>query len=111
MGAAIDSDKVESGWAIFPKTGQGHYAVFDFKEPVVIAPPVALVVKLAFKSKSASHQLGRFRLSVTDAKLPHGTGTPANIVAVLNTPVEERDAKQKKELAAFRRQWRSTASG
>jgi hypothetical protein len=74
------------------------------KEPVVVAPPAALVVKLAFKSKSASHQLGRFRLSVTDAKLPHETGTPTNIVAVLNTAVAERDETQRKELAAYFRE-------
>jgi mono/diheme cytochrome c family protein len=104
VGAAIDSDKVESGWAISPKTGQGHYAVFDLKEPIAIAPPAALVVKLAFKSKSASHQLGRFRLSLTDAKMPHENGTPPNIVAVLNTPVAERNEKQKKELAAYFRE-------
>jgi hypothetical protein len=104
VGAAIDSDKVISGWGISPKTGQGHYAVFDLKEPIASTEPAALVVKLAFKSKFASHQLGHFRLSVTDAKMPHENGTPPNIVAVLNTAIEKRDEKQKKELATYFRE-------
>jgi hypothetical protein len=103
VGAAIDSDKDKTGWAFHPRTGVGHYAVFDLKEPVTTNGSAAVVIKLAFKSKWASHQLGHFRLSATDAKRPHENGTPA-IVAILKTPAGSRSVKQTKELTAYFRE-------
>ena len=62
---------------------------------------MTLTIKLDFKSKSASHSLGHFRLSVTDAKMPHETGTPPNILAILKTPAETSQRQQQNELTTY----------
>jgi hypothetical protein len=104
VGAAIDSDKNETGWAISPRTGADHYAVFDLKEPVKTNGSAAVVVKLEFKSKWPSHELGHFRLAMTDAKKPHDNGTAPSIVAILKTPAASRSEKQTKELTTYFRE-------
>jgi hypothetical protein len=82
-----------------------HQAVFALETPAASDKPMTVVVKMDFKSRFAKHTLGRFRLSVTDAKAPHeAMGTPASIVAVLDTPREKRTEKQRNELNAYFRE-------
>ncbi|MGH7135577.1 MAG: DUF1553 domain-containing protein, partial [Pirellulales bacterium] len=66
---AIDA-KSDTGWGIFPQTGKPHQAVFEFAE--AIRGSANIVVTLAFESSVARHQLGRFRLSATGSRDPHG---------------------------------------
>jgi hypothetical protein len=95
---AID-DRPETGWALSPEVGRRHFAVFEVGEPVHGNEASFLRVTLDFQSPFAQHQLGRFRLSVTSAKDPHGERTlPANIRQILALLPEKRGEQQRAEL-------------
>jgi len=68
--ALEDGDPAESGWAIGPREGRPHAAVFLPEKPIEPGER-PLVVKMRFLSPWEKHALGRFRLSVTaDEKVP-----------------------------------------
>ena len=101
VAAAIDGDP-KTGWAVYPQVGVRHAAVFSFEKPIQAEQPVQLTVKLDFQSQFAQHQLGAFRLSLTDSKAPHESGgIPPAIVALVQTPADKRTDAQKKELADY----------
>ncbi len=61
---AIDADP-STGWAIFPKHAEPHWAVFIPARPFGGEDKNRLTIRLAFQNKDwARHALGRFRLSV-----------------------------------------------
>jgi len=64
---AVDG-KTETGWAILPKAGAAHWAVFETREPVGFSGGTLLIVIL--DQRYAEAPLGRFRLSVTKAPVP-----------------------------------------
>jgi hypothetical protein len=102
---AIDADKTGTGWAIHPNGGIAHQAVFALEKPATSEKPLNVTIKMDFKSRFAKHTLGRFRLSVTDAKAPHeAVGTPASVLAILDTPRDKRSEKQRNELTAYFRE-------
>jgi hypothetical protein len=91
-----------SGWAIFPKVGVTHTAIFSFERPLDLAKPAKLTVRLEFRSQYGQHQPGRIRLSVTGSKSPHEEGgLPPHLAAALELPPEQRSAAQRKELADY----------
>ncbi|HZZ81030.1 MAG TPA: PSD1 and planctomycete cytochrome C domain-containing protein, partial [Gemmataceae bacterium] len=97
---AIDASSA-SGWGIHPNMGKPSEAVFSFA-PLQPKDGEALTVRFEFKSPHGQHQVGRFRVSVTDAPNPHGKSSiPANIVAILQT--KNRSDAQKQELARYYR--------
>ena len=64
IAAAIDSDTSASdGWAILPKVGQAHSAVFEFDDGVEV--PSGSVLTVTLTQNFDRHQIGRFRLSAT----------------------------------------------
>ena len=64
-----------------------------------------LAITLDFQSSSAQHLLGKFRLSVTDAKEPSRIRPlPSPIAQILAVAAEKRDEKQKDELAKYFRE-------
>jgi hypothetical protein len=99
IAAAVDADG-KTGWAIYPRTNQNHFAVFSFEAPLKIADG-KLEVKLAFDSGFDQHQIGHLKISATDSNAPHEEGVSPSVVATLKTPEAERTAKQKAELLAF----------
>jgi mono/diheme cytochrome c family protein len=98
VAAAID-DNSSTGWALSPQFGKPNSAIFELERPV--EPPVGakLQVSLAFESKFAQHQLGRFRLSLTSAANPAAASTlPDAVAAALAVPRDERTAEQTGEI-------------
>jgi cytochrome c553 len=92
-----------SGWAILPEVGKPHAAVFELSEPLAAAGQ-ELTVQLQFNSRFGQHQIGRFRISVTDSATPHqDDGLPANIEAILKLPPAKRSEQQATELRAYYR--------
>lgn len=90
------------GWAIHPQVGQPHFATFAFDKPVDLPADKSLVVTLDFQTEFGQHQLGHFRLSVTDAKNVHEAGSGVEQIAkILATPAAQRTDKQRKELTAY----------
>ncbi len=100
---AIDNNP-KSGWGIYPEVSKGHYAVFQSDQSIGPDNGGRLKITLEFNSQFASHQAGRFRLSVTDAANPHGTSSlPHNILAILSVSAEKRSDQQKAEMRSYYR--------
>jgi hypothetical protein len=103
VAAAIDG-KPETGWAIAPRYGQEHSAIFELERPLEVGCCDLLEVTLEFQSSRPRHTLGRFRLSVASAADPRGTQQPpAKLVKILERPEGERSEAERKELRTFYR--------
>lgn len=85
---AIDGDP-KTGWAIFPRTNESHYIVFELKEPLKLQAggKLAVTLKQLYPPK---HLIGRFKLSVTDASGGAAQALPAKAKAALESPPSER---------------------
>jgi hypothetical protein len=92
---AIDADQ-SSGWAILPELGKPHAAVFALDAPITVEPGSTVHVTLSFHSPHANHQLGRFRLSLTDA--PSAATTIVNQLASTNSQAADQIAALKKKI-------------
>ena len=104
VASAIDGDP-QTGWAIHPEMGKAHAAVFELEKPIDASRSVPLAISLAFESVHAQHQLGKFRLSVTDAENPLlDLRLPESVARALAIAAEKRDGKQKAELHNYYRQ-------
>jgi hypothetical protein len=99
---AIDGD-AKTGWAVAPRFGERHAAVFETRQDVGAAGGTTLTVVLD-QQFGSRHTIGRFRLSVTTAKRPvPAEGLPEPVAKILAVPMDKRDAKQKAELAKYYR--------
>ncbi|HEV3341856.1 MAG TPA: hypothetical protein VG125_15930, partial [Pirellulales bacterium] len=88
-----------SGWAVSPKFGETHTAVFETTQDVGNAGGTLVTFTLE-QQYGGQHTVGRFRLSVTGSKRPLSLqGPPAPIAAILATAPEARTPDQKAELA------------
>lgn len=100
VAAAIDGDaSEESGWAINPRAGKSHYAVFRFKSPPAFDGPMTLGVTLV-QSHGHGHTLGRFRVSVTTAATPP-TALPQDVGEILAIAPTARSADQRTKLSQY----------
>ncbi len=63
VAAAIDDDK-QTGWAVDPKFGEDHAAVFKLEKPVGFEQGTLLTFHFRFENNTR-HSIGRPRLSVT----------------------------------------------
>jgi mono/diheme cytochrome c family protein len=102
VSAAIDGNPA-TGWAVAPKTGQEHVAVFEVQG----APPAADAI-LTFELVQAhgdAHNLGRFRISATNSPQPVRArqGVPKDVLEILAVGGASRTDKQKQALAAHYR--------
>lgn len=78
---AIDGERNASnnGWAVSPRTGELHWAVFEFAEPVVLSEPTQLTITMDQKYNSKKHWIGKFRLSSTSKPTP-GLSQPQVVI-------------------------------
>ncbi len=97
---AID-DKGDTGWSIAGRSGERHVAVFQFSKPVDLEAACQLLVRLEHESFYPSG-LGRFRLSVTEAKGDiKASSLPEDIEIALLTPPPERTDQQQETLLKY----------
>jgi hypothetical protein len=99
VAAAIDGDE-KSAWAVDPQFGKDHAAVFETEGAVGFPGGSVLTITLHFKNNDM-HSIGRLRLAVTSRPGPvelTAPGIPQQVMAVLKTPTERRDAGQKATL-------------
>jgi mono/diheme cytochrome c family protein len=105
--ASVIADKgnQKQGWAVAPQMGKPHTAVFETAQDVSFDSGAALTISLSHQSKEfPDHNIGRFRLSVTDSPRPLRASTlPENIAEILAKPRENREEQDKKALAAYYR--------
>jgi hypothetical protein len=95
----IDDDK-KSAWAVDPKFGQDHAAVYELAQPLVVEKASSLVWVIEFQNNN-KHNIGRPRISATSAPLPLAVetgGVPAGITTALALKSEDRSPEQKKLL-------------
>ena len=104
IAAALDDDPT-TGWAIDPQFGRDHAAVFELVQDVGFVDGSIYTLKLEFKN-NVRHAMGRIRISLTSAPRPvslSGEIIPAEVVALLDAPAEQRSAEQAAELLAWYR--------
>lgn len=97
------NDKDSDYWAVAPQFGQRHLAVFEFEQPIVVSDGMKLRVTLDQKygRQKEVHNLGRFRLSVTDSEAPITLeGLPVEVAAAIAIPVHQRSPEQAKLVTA-----------
>ena len=100
-----------NGWAIDgndPKKRVDRKAMFIVDKALTVPADATLTVRLVHQSKFAGHNIGRFRLSATDAEpalasLDGTGGPPAAVLAIMKTPTENRTPQQRAELEKFYR--------
>jgi hypothetical protein len=83
IASALD-DNAKTGWAVDPKFGTNHAAIFEFDKPVGFEGGTRLGVRLEF-DLNTRHNIGRPRLAVTISEQPgfDGDALPAGIAAIL----------------------------
>jgi mono/diheme cytochrome c family protein len=86
-----------TGWAISPQLGRDHWAVFTTKKPMTFARPMFLRIVLE-QRYGGKHTIGRFRLQTRTGTDPSML-VPPDVLAALNSPAENRNAKQRDLLA------------
>ena len=101
VGDSIDGD-FKTGWAINPQTRQSHIAVFETIH--LLTPDTKLAFSLV-QQHGKEHTLGRFRLAATSSAPPFQLDVPPESIAgILRTPRDQRDEKQRAELAKYYRE-------
>ncbi|WP_202921863.1 PSD1 and planctomycete cytochrome C domain-containing protein [Anatilimnocola aggregata] len=105
LAKAFDADP-KSGWAIHPETGKDHSAVFHLLEPIAASEAARVKLSLAFESSFAQHQMGRVRISVTDAEQPIARAPmPAKIARFLQQSRDSRSTAEQLEVTTYFRNY------
>ena len=99
---AIDAN-ASSGWAVYGSQPKPEVvsALFILDEPVSVAAGNTIQLQLDHKSQYAGHNIGQFRLSVTENAEPKLSGKAkysALVRSALRKTKEERTAKEQAEL-------------
>ncbi|HEV3138330.1 MAG TPA: PSD1 and planctomycete cytochrome C domain-containing protein, partial [Pirellulales bacterium] len=107
--SAIDDNKM-SAWAIDPKAGQDHAASFELETPIAAEQGTVLTFILKFENNTG-HNLGRVRLSLSNAAKPVGLDGEQVAAAVVDdvnqalaTPADDRTERQRAALLAWFRE-------
>ena len=99
---SVLGDDATDGWAIHPRVGQDHGAVFSLRQPIVANDgPVRLRVELDHRVHE-DHNIGRFQLSVSSAQVPLLQKVPdTDLLTTLKTPPGKRTGEQVLKLIRF----------
>ena len=103
--AAIKPGNLDkTGWAVGPKMTEPHQAVFLAAKPIAVGKQTLLTIQLEQKFHMAGHTLGRFRISATsDQNVLNRLNVPAEILAIVDLPADQRTPEQASKLAAHYR--------
>jgi hypothetical protein len=94
----------DKGWAVAPKQSEPHVAVFVADKPLETEGPTRLTFRLEHRFRDPGYALGRFRISATrDPIAAKRADVPAAVLAILDTPSDQRTPEQKDELARHHR--------
>ncbi len=102
--AAADGNEA-TGWAVSPAFGKDHAATYETSADISNEGGSILSLAISQQFPDGTHNLGRFRVSVTKSPRPlTGSNLPAEIAAILVVPTEGRSPEQ---LAAITKYFRS----
>lgn len=94
--------KSNTGWAVDGHNkAENRVAMFLFETPVEVADGQQLLVELQHQSGFGQHNIGRFRISLTDSKTPTlsgGVNLAANLLEVIKIAAADRKPAQQKLL-------------
>lgn len=94
----------ESGWAVGGQTAIAHQLVIVSETAVQVDEPSTLQITIEQKSPHENHLLGHFRIGMTaDANAVLRSRLPADLTALLDKPVDER---QPEDIARFAQYYR-----
>jgi len=94
---AIDNNR-GTGWAISPQVGKENSAFYKLQKPVNAKAGATFTLNME-QEFGTSHNVGKFRISVTTDNNPKlKSTTPADVVAILNTPAKDRKPAQLERL-------------
>lgn len=101
---AIDQNPA-TGWAVSGHTQKSNRtAVFILEKPIQTAQQKSLVIELKHESVYAKHNIGKFRISLTDVAQPSlegNRGVPGEIVAALKKSAQARTAPENDRLYRY----------
>ncbi|HWE92790.1 MAG TPA: DUF1549 and DUF1553 domain-containing protein [Tepidisphaeraceae bacterium] len=107
VSAAVgDKPNPNAGWAINPRTGQPHAAVFNTTGDVAIGDGTVLTFTLEHNATFPRHVLGHFRILATSAAKPpkaSDAALPPKVQTALDVAPSQRDEAQRTELTAYYR--------
>ena len=90
-------DDASSGWAIYPRPGKDHVAVFEFAEEISSDAELQITIELDHQTHH-DHNLGKFRLSLTNVPRPIPANFPQSaleeVIAVATDKRSGRDVKR-----------------
>ncbi|MCB1231948.1 MAG: PSD1 domain-containing protein [Verrucomicrobiae bacterium] len=96
VAGAIDGDP-KTGWAINPKFGEDHWAVFETAEAIGSDNDETELTLTLDQNYGGGRVIGRLRVSVTDSD-PSAEDIDPAIRAILEKPESKRKAKEKQQL-------------
>ncbi|MGI9516362.1 MAG: DUF1553 domain-containing protein, partial [Pirellulaceae bacterium] len=96
----------KTGWAVYEGrvVDREHAAVFRFQEPVQMKADHQLKIVLRHDSPHKKHNLGRFRVSVTESDEPKLTSIADQLLAALETAADDRNDQQRKLVSKSHRE-------
>ncbi|MBI1248551.1 DUF1553 domain-containing protein [bacterium] len=99
---AIDGN-VASGWAVMPKFGEKHTALFEVGGDVTIPEGSKLVIQFVQEFQDGKHLLGKFRLAATSSQRPVQleNNLPEDIRQILAKPADQRSDAEKQKLVTM----------
>ncbi|MEW4454886.1 DUF1549 and DUF1553 domain-containing protein [Bremerella sp. JC817] len=99
---AIDGN-LGSGWAVSPRLGEVHTALFEVDGDVEVPVGAKLVVRLVQQYQDSHHLLGRFRLSATSSERPVRleNNLPADIRQIIAKPTDQRTPEEQQKLVTL----------
>ncbi len=101
VAGAIDGNE-QTGWAVMPQFKQRHLATFETAEDVPLAGSAWLLFRISQQFADGKHNLGKFRLSVTDAPRPFVEGQlPEDVRQIVATDRENRTSEQQARLTQY----------
>ncbi len=96
---AIDG-KLDTGWAVSPKTGQDHQISFGFQSPQPIAADARWTIQLR-QHYGQQHALGRFRVRLVTGRGSADDLAPKAIREIAQLDKEKRKDKQQQQLSDY----------
>ena len=92
----------DDGWAVGGKITERHYLTLSLKDPITVPADGQLVLTLEHNSKHGNHALGQFRVRASqDPRAIDAARPPQQVVAVLQTPAEQRNEAGAKTLRDY----------
>ncbi len=89
-----------TGWAVSPKFGVPHTAIFETKSDIAHEGGSILTITMLQQFPDGQHLLGKFRLSITTSPRPFGVKKlPNAILAILQKTADQRSPEEAKQLS------------